>query len=105
MLKLAVAITRGLIRDSHTRRTVMFGLILAALVMLFAGATFLGNSLLEQPKLLLGYWAVCAWLTIAAALLAVFDMLALRAAAAREKRRLRAEILGENADAQDDDTA
>jgi hypothetical protein len=95
MTKLVIAITRGLIRDSHTRRMVMFVLILLALVMLFAGATFLNNALLEQPKLLLCYWVVCAWLTVTASLLAIFDLLALRALAARERRKLRTEIFDE----------
>ncbi len=72
----------------------MFIMLLVALVMLFVGSTFLNTMLLEKPVLLLGYWAVCAWLTFCALLLALYDMLVLRVAASRERRKLREEILG-----------
>ena len=90
---LIIAITRGLVRSRQTRRMAMFVVMLAALLMLFAGATFLSGTLMEHPFVFICYWAVCGWLTMTAVLLALFDLLALRADAAREKRRLKAQML------------
>lgn len=95
MTKLVIAITRGIVRDVHARRRAMFAITVAALVMLFVGAMFSSAAYVEHPVAMLCYWGVCAWLTLSAALLAVFDLLLVRAHAAREKRKLRAEIFGE----------
>ncbi len=81
---------RGLVRDQHTRRMTMFVVVLVALVLLFLGSTFLAPVL--DPKLRPGwfifYWAVCAWVTVTAVLLAVFDLLLVRAAGQKERRSL-----------------
>ena len=69
----------------------MFVLLIAALVMLFAGNTFLAGTL-PLPWGFMIYWAVCAWLTLAALLLALWDLLLLRAEARRERRRLEEEM-------------
>ena len=59
----------------------MFVVVIVALVMLFLGSTFLAPVL--DPKVRPGwfifYWAVCAWVTVTAVLLAVFDLLLVRA--------------------------
>lgn len=73
----------------------MFYSILAAMLMLFAGGTFLQGFLREHIFLLLIYWAVCAWITILAALLAIFDILLLRLAARAARKRIEAEYLAE----------
>ena len=91
---LVIAITRGVIRSQQMRRSAMFVMLVIALILLFLGATFLNETLLERPALFLCYWAACAWLTLTAVLLALFDLLAVRAAAARERRRVKAEIFG-----------
>lgn len=75
----------------------MFIVLLVSLVMLFLGGTFLNAPLLARPLLFIGYWAVCAWLTLCALLLALYDMIMLRVAASRERRRLKEEILGREA--------
>ena len=62
-------------------------------MLLFAGATFLDAKLREHVWVFAGYWFACAWLTIAALLLALYDMVAIRAASRRERRRLDAEYL------------
>lgn len=93
-MKLVIQITKGLIRDQHTRRMSIFIVLLVALIMLFLGGTFLSACLLARPLLFIGYWVVCAWLTFCATLLALYDMIVLRVAASRERRRLREEILG-----------
>ncbi|GEM_PF-1422394 len=90
--RLVIAITRGLIRSQRTRRMTMFVMVMIALVLLFCGATFLSGLLAEHPFAFVIYWAVCAWLTLCAVLLAIFDMLAVRAMALRERRRLKEEI-------------
>ena len=88
MLRIIIPITRGIIRDQTTRRSVIFFVMLAALIMLFLGATFLDGWLREHPVLFIFYWLACAWATLTALLLALYDILAIRVAARREKRRL-----------------
>jgi membrane protein implicated in regulation of membrane protease activity len=74
----------------------MFVLVLAALVMLFAGATFFSGWLATSPVIFIIYWIICGWLTLAAVLLAIFDMLMLRLKLRREKRELSRSIFGAN---------
>ena len=93
--KFVIQVSKGLIRDQRTRRTLMFYTVLGALVMIFAGSTFL-RSLLdskEHPLLVLVYWAGCAWITLLAVLLALYDMAKVRGAARRERRRIEREML------------
>lgn len=82
---------RGLVRDQTTRRKTMFWIVLAAVLMLFGGATFLKPWL--DPKVRPGwfmlYWLACAWITVTAVLLALLDLLLVRARARDEKRRLK----------------
>jgi hypothetical protein len=81
--------TKGIIRDQKVRRGAMFILVLAALLMAFAGSTFLNGWLVADKWTFLIYWLVCAWLTMTAMLLALFDMLAVRLLLRREQRRLK----------------
>jgi ABC-type multidrug transport system fused ATPase/permease subunit len=87
----AVHATRGVIRDQTTRRKTMFVLLVTALVLLFLGSTFLAPLLNPREHLgwALTFWIVCVWLTLTALLLALFDVLILRAAARRAQRALR----------------
>jgi protein-S-isoprenylcysteine O-methyltransferase Ste14 len=82
--------TRGVIRDQGLRRKTMFVLILIALVLLFAGRTFLQSSLNPREHLLwFGfYWLICLWMTLTAMLLALFDLLTVRREARKERRML-----------------
>jgi len=91
MLRMIILMTRGIILDQRTRRWAMFILLLAALAMLFAGSTFLSGSIDTVWSFVI-YWGICGWLTIAALLLALWDLLLLRVAARRERRRLEKEI-------------
>jgi hypothetical protein len=83
--------TRGVIRDQTVRRKAMFILLLAALILLFSGSTFLAPFL--NPREHLGwallFWIACIWLTLTALLLALFDLLMVRLAARAEERELR----------------
>ena len=80
----------------------MFFVMLGALVMLFFGATFLDRWLREHPVLFLFYWLACAWTTLTAVLLALYDLLAIRAEVRRERRRLASEILEKKGDTHED---
>lgn len=88
---------RGLVRDQHTRRMAMFVVVIVALVMLFLGSTFLAPVL--DPKLRPGwfifYWAVCAWVVATAVLLAIFDLLVVRAQARTARRRMEEDWSGD----------
>ncbi|HEX3817775.1 MAG TPA: hypothetical protein VHW03_05760 [Chthoniobacterales bacterium] len=86
----AIHATRGLLRDRQMRRKTMLVLTLAALVLLFSGATFLTSVLDPQtrPGWFIFYWLVCAWITFTVVMLAVFDLLLVRAEERRECRQL-----------------
>jgi hypothetical protein len=84
-------IAKGIIRDQNTRRHTMFFVVLTALLMVFSGSTFLNGLLIAHPIVLVVFWGVCAWLTFLAILLALYDLLVVRAHA----RALRRELLKE----------
>lgn len=79
--------TRGIVRDRKTRRTAMFAVVLLALVMMIGGSTFLTSVLdpREHPARFIVFWLACAWVTVSALLIALFDALMVR----RDARRLR----------------
>ena len=81
IVSFAIHSARGVIRDQSTRRRVMFITLLIAMLMLFFGTTFLQPLLSprEHPGWFLFFWLACAWLTLTALLLALFDLLMLRA--------------------------
>ena len=91
--KFVIQISKGLIRDQRARRTLMFYTVLISLVLLFAGSTFLWSRLREHPFIFLAYWAGCAWITLLAVLLALYDMAKVRSEVRREKRRLERELI------------
>jgi hypothetical protein len=97
ILSFAAHATRGLVRDQNTRRKTMFMLLVVALVLLFAGSTFL-QSLLnphQHPVWFMLFWFVCGWLTLTAMLLAVFDLLRVRLDARRAARMLQGKLSDE----------
>ena len=100
--KFIIQVSKGLIRDQRARRTLMFYTVLVALVLLFAGSTFLWSLLREHLFVFIAYWAGCAWLTLLAVLLALYDMVKVRTDVRRERRRLERELTekakGENPD-------
>ena len=97
--------TRGLIVDQHLRRLTMFYVVLAAMLMAFFGDLFLGNWM--QPRehffRFAVYWLACGWLTILAALLAIYDLLLLRVQHRLVRHQLRRRILGETPPDRDPD--
>lgn len=86
-------LARGILRDGRARRRTMGALVLAASILLMAGATFGANWLAATPLLFLCYWLVVAWLTCTALLMAAFDMLLVRKAGQAARKRLRRELL------------
>ena len=81
IVSFAIHSARGVIRDQSTRRWVMFITLVIAMLMLFFGTTFLQTLLSprEHPGWFILFWVACAWLTLTAFLLALFDLLMMRA--------------------------
>jgi hypothetical protein len=81
IVSFAIHSARGVIRDQSTRRWVMFITLVIAILMLFCGTTVLQPLLSprEHPGWFVLFWLTCAWLTLTAILLALFDLLMLRA--------------------------
>jgi hypothetical protein len=90
----ALHAARGLIRDQRARRHTMFVLLIVALALLFCGSTFL-NPILnprEHPGWFMLFWFVCIWLTFTAFLLAIFDILIVRAQVRKAQKILQASL-------------
>src|SRR5438105_10511317 len=83
--------SRGTIRDRKTRRKSMLVMLVLALLFLFSGSTFLQSALDPRghPGRFILFWAICAWLTMAAILLAVFDLLIVKLEGRQNERTLR----------------
>jgi len=92
----AVHATRGILRDQRMRRKWMFAVLLAAVFLVLAGVTVLREWLDPHEHLgrFLFYWLVCAWCTVTAILLAVFELLAVRAQSRAERRELEKQARG-----------
>lgn len=89
------SIAKGFLFDVNQRRKAMFGIVLAAVLMLFVGSTLLAGWLRANPVIFILYWLGVAWLTLTSVLLALYDMLIMRQATRRRIRELRREILGD----------
>lgn len=83
--------TRGLIRDRKARRKMMMATVLGALLLMVAGSTLLQGFLNPREHLasFVVFWFACAWLTVLTLLLALFDLLAVRAQARAARNVLR----------------
>jgi protein-S-isoprenylcysteine O-methyltransferase Ste14 len=94
--------SRGLVRDQTMRRKAMFWVVILAVLLLFCGATFFAPWLDPniRPGWFLLYWLICAWVTVTALLLAIFDLLLVRVQARQTKRQL-AQKLAETRDDSD----
>lgn len=91
MASFATHASRGLIRDQKARRKMMMAAVIGALVLILAGSTFLRDFLNPKERALafVIFWVACAWLTVLAMLLALFDLLIVRAQARAARRALR----------------
>lgn len=83
--------TRGLLRDERSRRKTMAFFLLVAVIMLVAGLTVLRPWLnpQEHPWRFILYWLACVWETLLVLLLALLDMLLVRAQARAARRAMR----------------
>jgi hypothetical protein len=91
MGRFVIQVTQGLVRDERTRRTAMAILIVVAAAMVAVGLSGLRSWL--EPKEHTGrfifFWLACAWVTLTASLLAVLDLLLVRAKARQARKALR----------------
>jgi hypothetical protein len=95
MVPFTIHATRGLLRDQQSRRKTMAVSLIIALVLLIAGLTVFRPWLdpHEHPWRFILYWLACAWETVLVLLLALFDLLLVRAQT-RAARRLLSEQFG-----------
>ena len=72
----------------------MLAVLILAVLMVISGSTFLEAALHPREHLMrfLLFWLICAWLTVTALLLALFDLLLVRAAGRAACRKLDEEI-------------
>ncbi len=82
--------TRGLLRDERSRRKTMAFSLVVAVVMLVAGLTVLRPWLnpQEHPWRFIFYWFACAWETLLVLLLALLDLLLIRAQARAARKTI-----------------
>ena len=93
VIRITVLLSKAIIRDPVLRRKSMFWIIGIAVLMLFLGQLLLSDDWRQKhPMLYLCYWFGCAWLTLTGVLLAVLDILVIRAAARTTRRRLEKEL-------------
>lgn len=90
LFSFSMHVARGVLRDQTMRRKAIFWVVIVAVVMLFLGATFLAPILdpRAHPGWFIFYWLACAWLTVTVVLLAIFDLLLVRARGRNERRVL-----------------
>ncbi len=94
MVPFTVLATRGLLRDARNRRKIMAIALFGAIVILVAGLTVLRGWLDPNPhpwRFLL-FWMACGWAIILVFLLAIFDLLMVRAEARAARKLLREEL-------------
>ena len=87
----SIQATRGLLRDERSRRKTMAVCLLVAVIMLLAGLTVLRPWLnpQEHPWRFILYWFACAWQTLLVLLLALLDLLLVRAQARDARKSIR----------------
>jgi hypothetical protein len=91
MVPFTIHATRGLLRDQQSRRKTMAISLIIAVVLLVAGLTVFRPWLdpREHPWRFILYWLACAWETVLVLLLALFDLLVVRAQKRAEEKLLR----------------
>ena len=94
MVPFTVHATRGLLRDERSRRKTMGISLLIAVVMLVTGLTVLKPWLNphEHPWRFIFFWFACAWETVLVLLLALLDLLLVRAQARAARRTFQEEF-------------
>jgi hypothetical protein len=74
----------------------MFISLATALLLLFSGSTFMQSMLNpdEHPARFILFWVICAWLTLTAILLAIFDLLMVRSAGRKAQKTVDETLAG-----------
>jgi hypothetical protein len=90
MVPFTIHATRGLLRDQRSRRKTMAVSLIVALALLVAGLTVFRPWLdpHQHPWRFILYWLACAWETILVLLLAVLDLLMIRAQARAARKAI-----------------
>ena len=93
MVPFTIQATQGLLRDQRSRRVIMAISIGVTLILLLCGVTVLSAWLdpHEHPWRFVLYWLMCGWQTLLALLLALLDILMVRAQARAARKALREE--------------
>ena len=94
MVPFTIHATRGVLRDERSRRKAMGVSLVVAIVMLAAGLTILRPWLNphEHPWRFIFFWFACAWETLLVLLLALLDLLLVRAQARAARKAFREEF-------------
>ena len=94
MAPFTIHATRGLLRDPKMRRIMMMISIVIAAILLVIGLTGLRSWLdpHEHPWRFILFWLACAWQTMLAILLALFDVLLTRSQERAARKALREEV-------------
>src|SRR6266513_2530508 len=81
MVPFTIHATRGVLRDQQSRRKTMAVSLVIAVALLLAGLTLFRSWLdpHEHPWRFILYWLACAWETMLVLLLALLDLLLVRA--------------------------
>lgn len=93
MVPFTIQATQGLLRDQRSRRVIMAISLGVTLLLLLGGLTLLSAWLdpHEHPWRFVLYWLMCGWQTLLALLLALLDVLMVRAEARAARKALREE--------------
>ena len=88
---------RGLLRDRRLRRKTMFAAVAVALLLMVCGSSFLQSILdpHEHPAWFILYWFACAWVTVLALLLGIFDLLLTRRDGRAQQENLQGRFSGD----------
>jgi protein-S-isoprenylcysteine O-methyltransferase Ste14 len=94
MVPFTIHATRGLLRDQQSRRRTMAVSLGVAIVLLVAGLSVFRSWLdpHEHPWRFILYWLACAWETVLGLLLALLDLLLVRAQARAARKALQQQI-------------
>jgi protein-S-isoprenylcysteine O-methyltransferase Ste14 len=94
MVPFTIQATQGLLRDQRSRRVIMAISLVVTLGLLLCGLTLLRAWLdpHEHPGRFILYWLICGWQTLLALLLALLDILMVRAQARAARKTLGKQI-------------
>jgi len=104
MAPFAAHASRGLIRDQGARRKMMLASVAVAVLLAIIGSTLLKDALnpREHPVWFILFWLACAWMTVLALLLALFDLLIVRAQARAAQRVLDSDLPSKRASSEEE---